>query len=110
MRSGRPAGLLGSFCSWPYNKKTAEFVETKRHFNFRNVIMTPAFSLHRFVFAISIAACASVPAAAQCPDAAALTRDVAEPLATVRYLADDALQGRLAGTAGERCAGDYIAA
>lgn len=45
-----------------------------------------------------------------CPDAAALTRGVAAPLAHVRYLADDALQGRMAGTASERCAGEYIAA
>ncbi len=28
----------------------------------------------------------------------------------VRYLADDALEGRLAGSPGERCAGDYLAA
>jgi len=45
-----------------------------------------------------------------CPGAAALTRGVPAPLAHVRYLADDALQGRMAGTASERCAGDYIAA
>src|SRR5688572_20838954 len=45
-----------------------------------------------------------------CPDPAVLTRGLREPLATVRYLADDALEGRLAGSAGERCAGDYIAA
>jgi hypothetical protein len=45
-----------------------------------------------------------------CPDAAALTRGMSEPLATVRYLADDALEGRRAGTAGERCAAEYIAA
>ncbi|MBR9989931.1 MAG: M28 family peptidase [Gemmatimonadetes bacterium] len=45
-----------------------------------------------------------------CPDAAALTRGLAEPLATVRFLADDALEGRLAGSPGERCAADYIAA
>lgn len=32
------------------------------------------------------------------------------PLAAVRYLADDALAGRLAGSAGERCAGGYVAA
>lgn len=31
------------------------------------------------------------------------------PLEAVRYLADDRLEGRLAGSAGERCAGDYIA-
>jgi hypothetical protein len=54
---------------------------------------------------------AAVPLAAQaCPDPAALTRGLTEPLATVRYLADDALEGRLPGTVGEQCAGDFIAA
>ncbi|HEX8245499.1 MAG TPA: M20/M25/M40 family metallo-hydrolase, partial [Longimicrobium sp.] len=53
---------------------------------------------------------ASPLAAQSCPDAAAVTRGVRPPLAYIRYLADDALQGRMAGTAGERCAGDYIAA
>jgi Tol biopolymer transport system component len=33
-----------------------------------------------------------------------------QPFAAVRYLADDALEGRLAGSEGERCAGEYIAA
>ncbi|HEX9800482.1 MAG TPA: M20/M25/M40 family metallo-hydrolase [Thermoanaerobaculia bacterium] len=45
-----------------------------------------------------------------CPGPAALTGDMPLPLSAVRYLADDALEGRLAGSAGERCAGDYIAA
>jgi hypothetical protein len=45
-----------------------------------------------------------------CPDAGTLTRGLTEPLASVRFLSDDALEGRLAGSAGERCAGDYIAA
>jgi hypothetical protein len=44
-----------------------------------------------------------------CPDAASLTRGLSLPLSAVRYLADDALKGRLAGSDGERCAGDYIA-
>jgi Tol biopolymer transport system component len=35
---------------------------------------------------------------------------LAQPFAAVRYLADDALEGRLAGSEGERCAGEYIAA
>jgi hypothetical protein len=53
----------------------------------------------------------ALPVQAQaCPDPTLLTRGMAEPLATVRYLADDALEGRLAGSAGERCAGDFIAA
>lgn len=63
------------------------------------------------VLALASAALAAPVLHAQaCPDAAALTRGVAAPLAHVRYLADDALQGRMAGTASERCAGDYIAA
>jgi len=58
------------------------------------------------------AAALAAPAlrAQACPNAGALTRGVTGPLAHVRYLADDALQGRMAGTADERCAGDYIAA
>ncbi|HEY8470134.1 MAG TPA: M28 family peptidase [Longimicrobiales bacterium] len=44
--------------------------------------------------------------AASCP-APPAGSDIAS---VVRYLADDALEGRLAGSAGERCAGDYIAA
>src|SRR5919204_3499426 len=46
----------------------------------------------------------------RCPDPRALTRGFVELLATVRYLSDDALEGRLAGSPGEQCAGDYIAA
>jgi len=45
-----------------------------------------------------------------CPDPGRITAGVTAPLSYVRYLADDALQGRLAGSPGERCAGDYIAA
>ena len=63
------------------------------------------------VLALASVALFAAPLAAQaCPDAAAITRGVAAPLAYVRYLADDALQGRMAGTPSERCAGDYIAA
>jgi hypothetical protein len=52
----------------------------------------------------------SLPADAQtCPSSAELTKDMRLPLAAVRYLADDRLEGRRAGTSGERCAGDYIA-
>jgi hypothetical protein len=47
--------------------------------------------------------------AQQCPDAARLTAGHSGMMATVRYLADDALGGRLAGSAHERCAGDFIA-
>src|SRR5689334_6158034 len=52
---------------------------------------------------------AALPAHGQtCPPAVDAARGTGT-LADVRYLADDALAGRLAGTAGERCAGDYIA-
>jgi acetylornithine deacetylase/succinyl-diaminopimelate desuccinylase-like protein len=54
-----------------------------------------------------------VPAALNaqtCPDVTKLTAGLNGPIATVRFLADDALGGRMAGSPGERCAGDYIAA
>lgn len=44
-----------------------------------------------------------------CPDPVKVIGSLEGPLATVRYLADDALEGRLAGSPGERCAGDFIA-
>jgi hypothetical protein len=65
---------------------------------------------HRSVALTFILALAGTALSAQsCPDATTLTRGIEQPLATVRYLADDALGGRLAGTPEERCAGDYIA-
>lgn len=48
-------------------------------------------------------------AGAQCPDTSMLPA-VDAPLDVVRYLAHDALAGRRAGSAGERCAADFIAA
>ncbi|WP_423924450.1 M20/M25/M40 family metallo-hydrolase [Candidatus Palauibacter sp.] len=45
--------------------------------------------------------------AADCP---AYPARLGAPVETVRYLADDALGGRFSGTAGERCAGEFIAA
>ena len=44
-----------------------------------------------------------------CPDPASLTSGLQAPLSHVRYLADDALEGREVGTPGARCAGDYLA-
>jgi aminopeptidase N len=53
---------------------------------------------------------AGAPAYAQtCPAAADVVQGATGAVADVRYLADDALAGRLAGSAGERCAGEYIA-
>ncbi len=57
-----------------------------------------------------MAVVAASAAAQTCPDGATTARGVAAPLSHVRYLADDALGGRLAGSFGERCAGIYIAA
>jgi hypothetical protein len=64
------------------------------------------------IYVLTLAALAAplVTQAQTCPDAARLTRGLSGPFATVRFLADDALQGRLAGSPGERCAGDFIAA
>jgi hypothetical protein len=47
--------------------------------------------------------------AQSCPEPAPLTTGLSLPLSAVRYLADDGLKGRLAGSDGERCAGDFIA-
>ncbi len=58
---------------------------------------------------VLMAATTSALAAQECPDATRLTAGFSGPIATVRYLADDALGGRLAGSAGERCAGDFVA-
>ena len=44
-----------------------------------------------------------------CPNPSALTGGEEGVLAHVRYLADDALEGRGVASAGERCAGAYIA-
>jgi hypothetical protein len=52
----------------------------------------------------------TVAAAQSCPDPVKLTAGMDGPIAAVRFLADDALGGRLAGSSGERCAGDFIAA
>jgi len=62
--------------------------------------------------AVGASVCLAVPpvvSAQTCPDPAALTSGLSLPLSAVRYLADDGLKGRLAGSDGERCAGDYIA-
>lgn len=67
---------------------------------------------HSAWLAILCLAVAITPAhagAQACPDPTATIAGMAAPLATVRYLADDALQGRRAGTAGEQCAADFIA-
>ena len=67
--------------------------------------------MHRQVAALFLGLIATAaPAQAQtCPPADEAARGAAGALADVRYLADDALAGRLAGSPGERCAGDYIA-
>ena len=57
----------------------------------------------------SPAASLSVQQALDCPDVDQLTAGMDPALAHVRYLADDALEGRGAGTNGARCAAQYIA-
>jgi len=55
-------------------------------------------------------AAGSSSTASSCPAPATLIGSFTGPMATVRYLADDALEGRLAGSQGAHCAGDFIAA
>ncbi len=62
------------------------------------------------VVALSMLVRVGTAFAQTCPDAATLTRNLTLPLSAVRFLADDQLKGRLAGSDSERCAGDYVAA
>ena len=52
---------------------------------------------------------ATAQQAINCPDVEQLTAGMDPALAHIRYLADDALEGRRAGTNGARCAAQYIA-
>jgi len=55
------------------------------------------------------AATLNAQSATSCPAPETLTEGLDPPLAHVRYLADDALEGRASGSTGERCAAEYIA-
>jgi hypothetical protein len=60
----------------------------------------------------SLLALLAVPHAAwaqACPDPGRITAGMDGAIAHVRYLADDALEGREVGTAGAHCAGQYVA-
>ena len=63
------------------------------------------------LLALCVAAASSLSgqSAPACPAPAPLTDGLDPPFAHVRYLADDALEGRASGSAGERCAAEYIA-
>ena len=65
--------------------------------------------LRRAAAALFLLALPGAARAQACPEPAAIKGDLTDPLAVVRYLADDALEGRLAGSPGEACAADYIA-
>ena len=62
---------------------------------------------------LALCAAGAAPLGAQsatsCPAPGDLAAGLEPPLAHVRYLADDALEGRASGSAGERCAADYVA-
>jgi hypothetical protein len=49
------------------------------------------------------------PAVPVCPAVMGEALRAGQPFAAIRYLADDALEGRLAGSPGEACAAEYIA-
>jgi len=77
----------------------------------------PAAVRARLVAALALASAslamptgASGQAPASCPVPGPVVGDLDQPMAAVRYLADDALEGRLSGAPGERCAAEYIAA
>ena len=77
-------------------------------------IMCPDRARRALTFALGLATLPAVASAqetaqAACPNPAALIAGASAPLAHVSFLADDAHEGRLAGSPGERCAGDYIA-
>lgn len=68
--------------------------------------------LRRGIFALALVPLWGTPIAAQsaaCPAPASITGGIQKPLAYVRYLADDALEGREVGSPGARCAAEYIA-
>lgn len=61
---------------------------------------------------VSLFALLAIPTFARaqtCPDPSRITADLDGALAHVRYLADDALEGREVGTVGAHCAGRYLA-
>ncbi|HEU0012254.1 MAG TPA: M20/M25/M40 family metallo-hydrolase, partial [Longimicrobium sp.] len=63
--------------------------------------------MSRALLALALLAACAPAAAQECP---APPAGEAQPAAAVRWLSQDALEGRLAGSPGERCAGDYLAA
>ncbi|MEQ9570301.1 MAG: M28 family peptidase [Longimicrobiales bacterium] len=65
--------------------------------------------LMSIVLAAGAASCtAPETAGSDCPDPTSLAEGQAGTMAHVRYLADDALEGRDVASAGERCAATYI--
>ena len=73
-------------------------------------LMRYSEKMHRLLVALLLSlTAAAVPAHGQTCPVATHSGGAIGAVADVRYLADDALGGRLAGSAGERCAGDYIA-
>lgn len=69
--------------------------------------MTPL--IRTFLAAAGALLAPAALSAQTCPDPAAIAGGIPLPFSAVRYLADDALKGRLAGSEGERCAGDFLA-
>ncbi len=68
-------------------------------------------SKYRAGVVATLAVFAAIPVCAQprCPDPATVAIGLSGPIQDVRYLADDALQGREVGSPGARCAAEYVA-
>ena len=76
--------------------------------------IVPAVSAFVAVIAIlaltlGLVAAADAQQLLDCPASQPIVGDLSQPLAAVRYLADDVLEGRLSGSVGERCTAEYIA-
>ena len=72
-------------------------------------VLTVFAALAAGLFLASPAVSSPAQQIVDCPDVEELTAGMDPALAHVRYLADDALGGREAGTIGAHCAGQYIA-
>jgi aminopeptidase N len=68
---------------------------------------TPTRMTGRHLLWAALASMFAAPVAAQCP--APANPALGMPADAIRYLSSDSLQGRLAGSPGAHCAGDYIA-
>jgi hypothetical protein len=66
-------------------------------------------TVHVPLMLVAVACARTEAASSQAPCPGFAPGDSIAPIEVVRYLADDRLEGRAAGSAAERCAGEYVA-